>query len=371
MPPELLNIIELTRIITSITPTDGHGPLLAALNSRYPHTPFKLQEENDGRTWSVGIIDQAGARVTDKLGQWVDQQLAEHGGSAQAVWRKYKDQGLIRTERVGSVLYLVAPYGPHQDQFYQLEILCGPELTTQKLFEADPLFPAEDRHDLLNGPPLMFSDNERVELAPAAYEFSRLVNIRRFLRDLVESKRQNDLERLPELETKTVRVQEIFMGEEGASGSESYDIPFLDMVPDWLDRTPPELRLFQDWQESSAGQAGHRLCDHWWMQTNEWPVNGRKQYSLIPQWAAADGGLDLPIISPDWDASPYGLMEQLQQFDQRVGYPFAWYFYALHANRITPSAAGVIANAIKDGLLNLPECDKTVLLRWRDRQYGF
>lgn len=370
MPPELLNINELTKIITETTPEPGHGPLLAALNDRYPSTPFRLQQENDGRTWSPGIIDQAGTRVTDMLGQWIDQQLLDHGGSAQAVWRKYKDQGLIRTERVGSVLFLVAPYGPQQDQFYQLEILCGPELTTQKLFDPDPMFPAEDRHDLLSGPPLMFSDDQRTELAPARYEFHKMVNIRRFLRDLVESKRKENLERLPELQKKTVRIQEVSYGEEGCE-TESYDIPFLDMVPDWLDRTPPELRLFQDWAESSVGQSGHRLCDHWWMQVNEWPINGRKQYSLIPQWAEADGGLTLPQISPDWDSSPYGLMEQLQQFDRRVGYPFGWFFYMLHGNRITHSAGGVIANAVKDGVLSLPECDEVVLLRWRDRQYGF
>lgn len=368
--PELLNINELTKVITSTGPEPGHGPLLAALNERYPKTPFKLQEENDGRSWSVGIIDKAGNRVTDRIGLWVDQQLAENADSAQAVWKKYKDAGLIRTERVGSVLYLIAPYGPDQDQFYQLEVLCGPELTTQKLFDPDPMFPAEDRHDLLSGPSLMFSDSERVELAPAAYEFSRLVNIRHFLRKLVESKRLNNLERLPELEKKVIHIQEVSYGEE--CETETYDIPFLDLAPDWLDRTPPELRLFQDWTESSAGKGGHRLCDHWWMQTNEWPVNGRKQYSLIPQWVSADGGLDLPEILPDWDDSPYGVMEDLSQFDNQAGYPFAWYFYALHGNRIGASAAGVIAQAIRDGKMKpLPECDEMVLMRWRKDSYGF
>lgn len=366
---ELLNINELKNIISAAEPSPDHRQLLSALNDRYPKTPFQLQEENAGRTWSVGIIDQTGKRLTDRIGQWVDQQLVEHGGSAQAVWRKYKDTGLIRTERVGSVLYLVAPYGPDQDQFYQLEVLCGPEMTTQKLFDPDPLFPAEDRHDLLNGPPFMFSDSERTELAPAEYEFSRLVNIRRFLSDLIESKRLNNLERLPELEKKVVHIQEVSYGDD--CETETFDIPFLDLAPNWLDRTPPELRLFQDWAESSAGKNRHRLCDHWWMQTNEWPVNGRKQYSLVPQWAAADGGLDLPIISPDWEASPYSLMEQLQQFDRRVGYPFAWYFYMLHGNRITHSAGSVIGNAIKEGHLGIPECDEKVLLRWRDLQYGF
>ncbi len=369
MPPELLNITELTKIITATAPEPLHGPLLAALNDRYPRTPFRLLQESDGRTWSVGIVDQAGNRITDKLGMWIDEELTLAGGSAEAVWRKYKDQGLMRPERAGSVLYLVAPYGPDPDQFYQLQILVGPEIAEKKLFRTDMLWPEfpEDRADLVQGWSLM---EEVLVLSPPAYQFDNLINMRKFLRDLVESKRLNRLEKLPEMEKKIVHVQEIVPGADG--WSESYDVPFLELSPNWLDRIPPELRLFQDWQESSAGQGGARICDHWWMQVGEWADGqGRKQYSLVPQWAEADGGLSLPEISPDWEASPYGVMESLQQFDLRVGYPFAWYFYMLHGNRITHSAGGVIANAIKDGLLNLPECDENVLLRWREDQYGF
>lgn len=73
MPPELLNKNELSKIIAATLPKPGHGPLLEALSARYPNIPFKLQQENDGRIWDVGIIDAAGNRVTDKLGQWIDQ----------------------------------------------------------------------------------------------------------------------------------------------------------------------------------------------------------------------------------------------------------------------------------------------------------
>lgn len=368
MTPELLNVTELSRIIAATKPDEDHSALLDALNTRYPNTPFKILQEYDGRGWDVGAIDADGELITDNLGQWITQELELTGGSAEEVWRKYKDRGLVRTERVGSCLYLVASYGPDQDQFYQLEILVGPEMTTQKLFDPQPCLIPEDRHDLLSGPCLQFADDARTELSPPAYQFERLTNIRRFLRDLAESKRLNNLDEISENENKIVRIQEIVL-EEGTS--ESYEIPWIDMAPGWLDRLPPALRLFQDWAESSAGKGGAKICDHWWMETGEWMEKGRKQFSLTPQWAQTDGGLDLPEISPSWEASPYLVMEQLQQFDLRVGYPFAWYFYALHGNRISPSAAGVVANAVKEGLLNLPECDEKVLLRWREAQYGF
>src|SRR5450631_3438020 len=120
MPTEIINITEISKIISDLEPTPGHGQLLAALNARYPNTPFRLMEEYDGRTWNVGIIDQAGKRVTDRLGKWIDQELAAAGGDAGKVWNKYKNSGLKRTERVGSSLYLTAGFGEDPDAFYEL-----------------------------------------------------------------------------------------------------------------------------------------------------------------------------------------------------------------------------------------------------------
>ena len=370
MPTEIINISEISKIISGLEPTPGHGPLLAALNARYPATPFQLMEESDGRTWDVGIVDQAGVRVTDKLGKWIDQELAAAGGDAGKVWEKYKHSGLKRTERVGSCMYLTAAFGTDPDAFYELKILHGPELTTRMMFDPKESFVPEDRTDLISGPCLVFGDNEREELAPSCYQVEKLINVRRFLRELVECDKAWRQAQLPQQEGKTVRIQEITPGPGG--GSVSYEIPFADMCPGWSTRLPAGYRLFQDWQASSAGQGGYRFCEHWWIETSEWvELDGCKRLSLIPQWADADGGLALPVISPDWEASPYGVMEQLQEFDKQVGYPFGWYFYMLHSKRVMPSAGGVIANAVKEGLLRLPACDEAVLLRWRETQYGF
>ena len=171
MPPELLNINEISSILASTTPEVGHGPLLAALNTRYPHTPFRIIQESDGRTWDVGVINQAGIRVSNKLGQWIDQKLLIANGIAKEVWNKHKNEGLVRTERVGSKLVLTAPYGPDPDQFYQLEILHGPELSTQLLF--DPKEEPEDRQDLLSGPCFVFGDDQRKEQTPSAYNLGK------------------------------------------------------------------------------------------------------------------------------------------------------------------------------------------------------
>lgn len=367
MPAELLNVLEISKIISEVAPSAGHSGLLEAINTRYPNTPFRLLQEFDDRTWDIGIIDQSGDRVSDKLGHWVDQQLAEADGNTRQVWEKYKDRGMLRTERKGSVLYLTSPYGPDPDQFFQLQILVGPEIAERTLFRTDqpwPEFP-EDRADLVLG--WSMADKHLV-LSPARYQLDELINIRKYIKDLVEGEKAWKLSRLPEMEAKVIRVQEVAPGEE----SIAYGVPYLDMCPEWLDRLPHAFRLFVDWKESSAGRGGHRFCDHWWIKKSGWTEsNGCHRRSLIPQWAESDGGLNLPEIDPSRDDSPYLVMDELVKFDELTGYPFSWFFYMLHGNRVMSYAGVLIANALKNDKIRLPECDETVLLRWVADGYGF
>jgi hypothetical protein len=76
-------------------------------------------------------------------------------------------------------------------------------------------------------------------------------------------------------------------------------------------------------------------------------------------------------MSPDYEASPYGVMESLIQFDELLGVKFGWFFYALHGNRITGSAISVVARGVKEGKIRLPERDEKVVLKWDESSYGF
>ena len=62
--------------------------------------------------WDVGIIDDTGTRITDNLGAWISQELAPANNDVTAVWEKYKDKGIVRTEREGISLFLTVPFGP-------------------------------------------------------------------------------------------------------------------------------------------------------------------------------------------------------------------------------------------------------------------
>lgn len=369
---EIINIQELKAIINAAPVTPDHTALLSAINGRYPETQFKLVAERDGRSWDNGIIDAVGNRVTNNIHAWVDQELEKTGNSVENVWKKYKDAGLMRTEWSGSALYLSSPYGAEADAYFQMEIEVGQETTCSLLFDTAPYFPPEDRFDLITGPCFVFADSEKQILSSPKYNFDSLLNVRQFLRDLAESEKAIKLLELPEMEKKVCHIQDIVLGPNG--GQTSKTVPFLELDPGWFTRTPPALRLFQDWNDSSAGRSGELFCNHWWINANKW-VNkddGLTHYYLCPQWADADGGVDLPKIEPDWEANPYTVMGSLADFDAQVGFPFAWYGYMLHGNRISHSAGGVVARAIREGKIRpLPECDEQVLLRWNESTYGF
>jgi hypothetical protein len=67
----------------------------------------------------------------------------------------------------------------------------------------------------------------------------------------------------------------------------------------------------------------------------------------------------------------YSLFGKLKQFDERIGMPFAWYFYGLHGNLVKSGQMERVLEAAESGLVVLPERDYRVLRRWTDVPYAF
>jgi hypothetical protein len=373
MKPELLNHKEISSIIENAPVTQDHAALIDGIRTRYPDMQFHLNAIREGYSWKPGLIDGDGNRITDDLYAWIDQELLAANNNAREVWRRHKDAGLVKTEWRGEQIYITVPFGKDPDAFQQIEILAGSETTAQDFLDLSSTYAPEDRGDLISGPCMVYGPHEQKILSEPQYRFVGISNIRRFLRHLVELHKAEKLANLPEMEKSVIRIQDITMGPEGQQSSQLNHVPFLDLCPDWLEKKPAAFRFFQDWMESSAGRVGHQLCEHWFVQHSDYTnPNGKRSMYLCPQWADADGGLVLPEISPGHEASPYGVIDSLSEFDRLAGYPFAWYFYMLHGNRVTSSAGSVVARAIRSGLINpLPACDKGILLRWNEKQYGF
>ncbi|PTT93033.1 hypothetical protein DBR42_00915 [Pelomonas sp. HMWF004] len=130
----------------------------------------------------------------------------------------------------------------------------------------------------------------------------------------------------------------------------------------------PGRRLIDDWEQSSAGREGHRLCDHWALQISDYTSpKGERSMSVIPLWTHTRKIAELKRRP----SSDYELFSKLETLSKRVGVPFGWYFYMLHGNLVPSWAARAVLEAAEGGAIVLPEHDYRVLRRWADREYGF
>lgn len=371
---EILNKDVLTSICIRAPYRDDHSHLLSALSVRYPGQEFfQVAERGVWSSVEKGLCAAGGDVIANSFRSWVNEQYEAAGQDAKAVWQKHKDSGLVLTEWRGSTIYIAAPYGPEPDAFIQIEVKAKHEVTCRYAFEDDPWAAPDDLDDLLN--PMSASSPEQ-ELQPWRYELRRIVDIRRFVREMVATYKTDRLARLPEMEKKKIHIipYEASPVDEkigSASRQQTQDILFLEMYPDWVAWEHPCTRLLRDWVESSAGHDGRRFCEHWYLQVNECESDGKRQYQAIPQWADRDGGMGLPEIHPGEEASPLATLDKLNDFDRQAGYPFAWYFYMLHGNRISDNAGQAIVRGLKNFSFRLSERDEKVLLRWAGRQYGF
>lgn len=183
-----------------------------------------------------------------------------------------------------------------------------------------------------------------------------LVHIRSFLDRCGRIEREKREAKRPEMERRVIR-------EVGPDGTR--ETPFLDVVPDWFDYMPRELRFFRDWEESSA--RAHRVFAHWALDIRDYTYKGEREIGFIPR----------PLRPPKErlrrpsDVSVHILMDRIEAVDREIGLPFGWFFLMTHGHWVEPDVGQTIAQGLKAQRVRLPDCDAAVLLRWADRTYGF
>ena len=323
---QIPNAQEISRLVETINPSEEHQSLVETLHRQYPD----FMRVALRRGWSridKGLANSDGKIISPSFPEWITREYEAAGKDARKVYEKHKDKGLVLTEWRGETIYFTWAFGPRAADFYQLEIDYEQEETDREAFD---IFPPEDLYDLLN--PFSHGVDKKV-VSPGRYRLEKLTNIRTFVKEMGELKKN----------------------EQNRRG-------FV-----------PENRFLQDWEESSLGQEGHILCHHWFLELRDYTDPKKERHmSFIPQWADAAGGEKrLPRITADDFRSAYGLMEALENFDSMVGLTFGWYPYMLHGNRIDHTVGHTIAAAIREKRICLPERDSKVLLRWDERSYGF
>jgi len=200
----------------------------------------------------------------------------------------------------------------------------------------------------------------RLALGAPRYVVKRVIDVAKFLRladELEERKRE--------------RARTILFDVRDSYTKQPLGVKSLADLDPGHDKFPCKARrLFSDWEASSAGRAGARLCQHWVLKTSDWQdpsPRGLRELSIVPVWTY---GKHLAEVSSRKGTSQQ-LLDKLQVIDRRTGVPFAWFFYLLHGNRVHDGSGHRIINAAEAGEIDLPECDYQTLRRWREREYGF
>jgi hypothetical protein len=277
-------------------------------------------------------------------------------GDVRTTFYRLKDKGYKLTKRHLASLYLTVDQGGDQANFLQLEVWREQERMDCNLFQ-DWAAPSNTDDLVREAGGYGLPEVECVPVAPARYSLRRAVDVSRFVQVV---------EQLDEAGRAKLRGRVYALTD--AEGKEERRT-HAQLDPDF-DRFPCKVRrLFADWDASSAGRSGQRLCDHWVMEFHDWtdPQTGERDAGLVPKWTFGHKLAEVNARKGELHAF-YG---KLQTLDRRVKVPFGWYFYMLHGNRVNDSAGRRVLKAAEDGLIVLPEHDYQVLRAWRQRPYGF
>lgn len=254
----------------------------------------------------------------------------------------------VRADRPASADYIQIALGR------EIEWRAGPIVNPdyRPWGESELLDPSWPRHEPLP---------DTVRLAGPIYRLldragGAFVHIRSFLERCRRVESEKREAKRPEMERRV--VQEV-----GPDGTR--ETPFLELVPDYFDFVPREVRFFQDWEQSSAGT--ERVFAHWALDIRDYTYKGEREIGFIPRPLRAPQ----EKLRPSEDVSVHLLMDRIEAIDREVRLPFGWYFLMTHGNYVDPDVGRAIARGLRDGRVRLPDRDATVLLRWSESIYGF
>jgi hypothetical protein len=275
----------------------------------------------------------------------------------------HRNSGYRLTEVQPLLQYFVHDRGGDQDSFVQVEVREEQEFVERGLFPSDPGWGLPDAGELRRG--WTNGTEERIErrtLGASRYRLKAAVDMQRFVA-LAEAtwhaRRQAGGERrIVEQNPTTGETRELSLRELMREYNPGYD------RQRW-----PGRRFFDDWTDSSAGSAGERACTRWTFSTSDYTdPKGVRELGFVPQWAHTRR---IAALKDTHRLDAYGLYGKLNQFDERIGMPFAWYFYGLHGNLVKSGQMERVLEAAEAGLIVLPERDHAVLRRWQQDPYGF
>lgn len=294
-------------------PDNRQQGLLDSLRAVAPALQFQLILSRGGWHRLGGVVDADGRRIAQHLDLWLEE---EAGDDVDILLSKYLDCGYQITRLHGLTHYLVAPLSDRPDDFLQLEVEELQAVFERPLFDLDN--PPENVADILE--PDGYQALEPVPLGKPFYDCRRLTHIADFIKRMA-----------------------------GESESEL-----------------PLQRLFRDWKNSSAVEEGH-FCQHWRMSLREY-IDPYGEPVLLAKPKPVFAG-ELPEMEPGATTRGAALANYIHDFDRRVGYPMAWYFYMLCRKKVSTRITQAIYNDLQGAYAYLPARDLKILNAWIDAPY--
>ncbi len=360
-PVRLPDAASLQAVLATLDPASAGADLIPALAAAFPGFDFRLAQADDDY-WrdTRSVIRPDGTRIGE-LRPWMMAELAKDGGDVKAVWARLKDADLQITEWRGNSAFVFAPTGAGTADYIQIAL--GREVEWRAGRIVNPDYRPWGEQELLDPSwPRRDSLPETDRLAGPVYRLldragGAFVHVRSFLDRCGRIEREKREAKRPEMERRVVR-------ETGPHGA-TRETPFLDLVPDYFEFVPRELRFFRDWEDSSART--QRVFAHWALDVRDYTHKGELEVGFIPRPLRPPR--ERLLMAPE--TSVHQLMDRIEAVDGEVGLPFGWFFLMTHGHWVEPDVGLAIAEGLKAQRVRLPDPDAAVLLRWAERTYGF
>jgi len=354
---EIPNVDILRRVISTTIPAAGHEALRAALAARYPGLDWRAADYTE--TWfrpGKRVFDSAGNVIAEDRKEWISGLLNANGGNVNAVWEMHRGKGHATITEEGHTVFAGTAIGPRPEDAIEIKVDWIVDSRTEAVFNSDrPM----DASDLLNSSGCWEEAGWQPQIKPR-YELGRMNAIARTLEQAEELERDR---RQEVARTRNIWVSEICMGSSGRSQPPQKK-SVLDIDPDYIRRPMGERRFVVDWAESSAGATP--ILTHWAFDVSDYEYDGLRRLGFTPRPLTWTGEIE-------WqeDRSLYQMMDLLEQFDETIGHPMAWFFHAVYGNKVGNWAIRDVNEGLRRQKISLPDCDAKVIRRWAANEYGF
>lgn len=318
MDISVYGIADLFNICASTRVESDHKLLLQKLLKIYPQLKFVHILTRGGWYRTGGVVNNAGKIIADNLREWIE---TESAGDVNNLLDQYADSGFIATRLNGKTHFFVAQTGDSAQDFVQLEVEELQEVQDHILFNKDLL--ADDIEDIID--PV---DVEKLPVKPVAeirYLFRRMTSISDFVQSMSDK----------------------------MLGKNKSVIPIK--------------RFMRDWDRSSSKEA-RCFCHHWVLalqeHTDAWgePIMQAKPVSTFNH--------ALPLMQVKGEYRGSTLAKLIHSFDNKIGYPMAWYFFMLSHSEVPYQLAEAIHKDLMGAYDYLPARDMKILKDWSAAPYG-